>query len=96
MKKLAIAAIVAGMLSTTAAFAGGSQAYQKVATVYKVVPFVTTKTVSTPQKTCTEVDVPIYKRTKGGDDLGSIIIGSVLGSVAVSYTHLTLPTIDPV
>ena len=81
MKKLAIAAIVAGMLSTTAAFAGGSQAYQKVATVYKVVPFVTTKTVSTPNKTCTEVDVPIYKRTKGGDDLGSIIIGSVLGSV---------------
>lgn len=81
MKKLAIAVIAAGMLSATTALAAGSQAYQKVATVYKVTPFVTTKTVSTPNRVCTEVDVPIYKRTKGGDDLGSIIIGGVIGSV---------------
>ena len=72
-----VAGFVLVALASSAFASSDSVRVLKVKDVYKTQTIVNQK----PVQTCRNVDVPIYKQTQGGDDLGAFLGGAIIGGV---------------
>ena len=69
-----------GFLLGFSGIAEAGQIYHKRGTIVSTQPFYKSVTRQIPSQSCSTVDVPIVKRSGGGDNIGSLIIGGLIGS----------------
>ena len=83
MKKLSmiVLAFIVGFLAVS--FASTAYADHDKVRVLSVKDIYNTKTIvkNVPVESCKQVDVPIYQKQKGNDDLGAFLGGAIIGGV---------------
>jgi len=72
--------LILGFMITLATVSAHASKIMVTGTVTQVVENYRTMEIQHPRKECSMVEVPIVKQSQNGDDIGSFVLGAIIGS----------------